>query len=400
MKPTFRETADRQLAEMKFTESMRLSVLVQGRRRHVALRRSLIAVACALVLLLGFVAYRFALPGNAPDTVAAYGQDGALSFSSPRCRLAITSVRWEGYWLTIEYTLTSTADESVLMVRSPFTADDDALIEDTSGAYFKAYAEEALCLQPGETLCLTARLRIENCAPGQTLELRLRADLFTPAIEISIPEDLLTNAEGPFLVKLDEHRVDIISAARGSKNASAATTPSECVEYIDYPTSVWTSTADRSYATLPGMLVNDGIAAEYEKLGAYFFVTVPGELTTQSMIRSGATAGNGLFSVEIDDAVFSPDSTAFSIIIRPEKPLLRKEARKFYAQFSSADGALCEKVELTPYILPASEASSANLICYYDGVLGFAPANVTIICEWSDGDISGTAEAVFADASN
>lgn len=395
MKPTFRETADKQLSEIKFTDSMKFSVLVHGRRRFHRVSRIVLAVACTGILLTCALLLRFGIPLSFPDTVVSPGLPSGQSFSSQHCVVTITGCRWEGHWLSIDYAVTSRAETPALIIRSPFYTESEVLIENTESTYFKAYAEEALYIKPGETIELTSHLRAEDCQPGQTIAVNLRVDMLAPIIDILTPEKLPATADGPFLVKLDEHRIDIISGTREVSGTSNSVSGS-ATEYIDYPTAVWTSTLERNYASVPIQLVRDGIASDREKVEVCFTVTTPASYVGSTMIRSGATSGNGLFSVEIDRAYFYSDSTELSLIITPEKPLLRKDSRTFSVRFTSADGELCETFELTPWLLPAAAGASNVVRCYFDRALEFPPAEVSVICEWSDGDASGTAEATFA----
>ena len=70
MRPTFRETADKKLSEMTFTENMCLSVIVRGRRRVHYVRRFAAAAAALIIILTGISAAVFFRPETAPDNVA------------------------------------------------------------------------------------------------------------------------------------------------------------------------------------------------------------------------------------------------------------------------------------------------------------------------------------------
>lgn len=395
MKPKFRDIADRQLSDVKFTDSMKLYVLVHGRRRFRRVSRSILAAACACLLLACALLLRFGVRHSFPDTVVSPGNMSSQSFSSQHCTVTITGCRWNGHKLSIDYAVTSNAGAPALIIRSPFYTESDALVEDSESVYFKAYAEEALYICPGETLELTSQLRAEDCHPGQTIAINLRVDMLAPVIDVLRPEELPASADGPFLVKLDERRVDIISGTRQVSGSSGSVSGS-ATEYIDYPTAVWTSTLDRSYASLPIQLVRDGVASDREKVEVCFTITAPASYVDSAMIRSGATSGNGLFSVEIDLAYFCSDSTELSLTITPEKPLLRKDSRTFFVRFTSADGELVKTFELTPWMLPAADGDSDAIRCYFDRTLDFTPDEVAVICEWSGGGASGSAEAVFA----
>lgn len=220
MKPSFRETADDRLSDLKFSESMKLSVLVQGRRSARPGYIRYAAIACAFIVMLGAFMFLKIAPG--PDrqilTVLPAGQ----RFSSPGMEIVVTSTNWDGYYMTIDYTVSSSSSEDTVIALTPFSTADGSLIDITDG--LPTPAESLVCLSPSKSVSRTANLRINDYQPGETVEVRLEADMYisgstTPSEHVTalvsavVPGNLCTgtlirsgvsNGNGLFGVKVNK----------------------------------------------------------------------------------------------------------------------------------------------------------------------------------------------------
>lgn len=384
MKPTFRETVDKQLGGMRFTDEMKLHVLAGCRRRRFSPHRLIFAAACAALLIIGAgLMLRMGLQ-SAPDTVAAPGYPVGQRFSSPGYDLVIDSYEWVGYELTIGCTVFSRADSPALIIRSPFEC-EGRLIED-GDAFLRPYAENALIISPGGQVRFEVTLRMHGCAPGQTFPIRLRADFMQPAAEILSPGNVPATTDTPMLVSDGSGSVDLISGAYADRYGDTV--------FIDYPTPVWAVTMERNYAQLPRMLIDDGIAGgAYETIEASLTATVPSTSRTGTLITNAAEAGNGLFYVTAESAAFTPDGSALHAVIVPGRALMRKAEYTFAIRFTGAGGALEEEYSIAPYIV--NTAYDGSITIYFDSLLDFAPESIVFTCEWTDGGASGAAEAAF-----
>lgn len=220
MKPSFREAADKRLNELTFTDTMKLSVLVRGRRSARPRYLRYAAVACALLLMVSAFALLSIKPH--PDRIIIPDLPAGQKFSSPGMDIVVTSSSWDGYYLSIDYTVSSSFSEDTVIALAPFTSSDASLIEMTGG--IPAAEETMVCLSPGKAVSRTAKLRIDGCKPGDTVEARLEADLYlsgsaapsehvTALVTSVVPADLCTgtlirsgvnNGNGLFGVKINK----------------------------------------------------------------------------------------------------------------------------------------------------------------------------------------------------
>lgn len=382
MKPTFREAADERLAALKFSDDMKLAVLAGCRRRRFPAARLLIAAACIVLLAAGAGMFMHFRPSGAPDTVAAPGYPVGQRFSSPSCDLVIDSYEWNGYDLTIGFTVTSRADYRAIMIRSPFES-EGKLVEST-GIAFRPYAENALVIDPGERVHFTIKLRMNNCAPGMTFPIRMQTDFLQPISDIIPAENVPEAADAPMLVSEGDITADIISGTYADRYGD--------IQYIDWPTPVWAHTADRNYAVVRRMPANEGLVYDNsEKIDISLTVTVPSTSRTGTLVTR-STTGNGLFYVTIESAVLTPTGSALQAVIVPAAPLTRKESYDFTLSFTAAGGTLSCEYPIASYII---YNSNGEILIYFDRTLDFAPETITFTCEWTDGGASGVAEAAF-----
>jgi len=219
LKPSFREAADRRLNELTFTDTMKLSVLVQGRRSTRPRYLRYAAMACALLLMVSAFALLSINPH--PDRISIPDLPAGQKFSSPGMDIVVTSSSWDGYYLSIDYTVSSNSDDDIVIALSPFTSSGASLVEMADGV--PAVEETIVCLSPGKTVSHTARLRIDGCKPGDSAEARLEADLYisgssepsehvTALVSTEVPAELRTgtlirsgvnNGNGLFGVKIN-----------------------------------------------------------------------------------------------------------------------------------------------------------------------------------------------------
>lgn len=305
MKENFRQAADRQLSDVKFTESMKLNVLASAARTKRPAYTKYLAAAAILVIIFG-AALMYGISPS-PDNIAG-NNPGITQFTSDDIHLTVTSVDWSGYFLTVGYTLESKAETDLNIEISPFIVEDDALYADAG--------TETFILASGERVLLTSCLKAADCRPGQNTAVRFTAK-----------------------------------------------------------------------ATAPGK-------AAYV-LPASIDVTVPAEMRLGTIIKTGETSSNGLFSATVGEAVFTPQRTSLKLTVSAEQALRQKESCEFFITFSSADGDIRETFPLPEYRVQEEYSVIHETLYIFDETLSFAPAEITITCDWKKGDTSGTAEACF-----
>ena len=195
MKPSFREIADRQLAGITFTDEMQFGVILKARRRKTARRIGFTAAACACAALAG----AFVLFGRMPSPDGILPSPGpALNrFSSQNAEIIVKSCELDGYYLSIDYAVASRSENSIQMVTGPFIAADDAFIETENGTPVDPDTQRTLNLAPGETVNLSASLRIDDCRPGKTAEIRLNSDIYVSGSAESEQLNALITTEIP-----------------------------------------------------------------------------------------------------------------------------------------------------------------------------------------------------------
>lgn len=317
MKPTFREAVDKQLSGIKFTDEMKLNVLIQSRRRRHIHSAVFAVTACACAVFAGAFFLYNRIP--APDPRITDAPPSILTVSSENADIAINSCEWEGYYLNIDYTVSSKSQNVVQLKSSPFITADNALIETENGMPVSESTERALYLAPGESIQHTASLRADRCQPEDTVEIKLASDIYT-----------LDNSSIP--------------------------------EHVD---------------TL--------ITAE-----------VPSDFHKGTYINSGETSANGMFSVEINKGYFNPEETSLLFTITSSRTLLRKSDTSFRIRFTNEAGDVSVEYPLNPSKVNSNSSRTGEDIFSFNTVLNFAPAEIRIICEWSEDGNNGTAEAVFA----
>ena len=133
----------------------------------------------------------------------------------------------------------------------------------------------------------------------------------------------------------------------------------------------------------------------FSELPVSIAITVPDDIRTGTIIRSGETSANGLFSATISEAVFTPEKTELKMTVSTEHALRRKEEYAFFLTLSSSDGKLRETFPLSEYTVLNEDVIVSESVYLFDETLSFAPAEITVTCEWKNCDTSGTAEASF-----
>ena len=123
---------------------------------------------------------------------------------------------------------------------------------------------------------------------------------------------------------------------------------------------------------------------------------VPSDFRKGTYISSGETAANGMFSVEINKGYFDPDETSLLFTITSSRTLLRKSGASFRIRFTNEAGDVSVEYPLNPSKVNSNAGRTGEDIFSFNTVLHFAPAEIRIICEWSEDGNIGTAEAVFA----
>jgi len=212
MRPTFRETADNKLSEMKFSETMRLSVIVRGRRRVHYVRRFAAAAAALIMILTGISAAVFFRPDSAPDYVASpgptYEYTDLAIFSSENFDVYVTDFDQSGMQINMKWRLVSRADYDALVIRSPFFDDEMKpqneveITETACEPEFPSYAEQAVLLPAGGQLSFSAQLSLSEWNPGEEALASVRFDFLKPAIGFT-PTEYVTLTESPILIDLD-----------------------------------------------------------------------------------------------------------------------------------------------------------------------------------------------------
>lgn len=305
MKDNFREIADRKLADVTFTDSMKLNVLASARRKQKP--AYLKYAAAAAMLLIMFAAALIYGTSPAPDNIAG-NIPGLYQFATDDIKLTVTDLDWSGYCLNISYTIQSKADTELEIVIGPFAAESDSLYAENEAA--------RLTLMPGEHMNLSSSMTIAKCRPGQDTAINFTAKVAAPGKTVS-----------------------------------------------ELPVSI--------------------------------VITVPADMRTGTIIKSGETSSNGLFSATINEAVFIPEKTELKMTVSAEHALRSKEEYAFFITLSSSDGKLSETFPLSEYTVLKEDDMVSESVYLFDETLSFAPAEITVTCEWKNGDTSGTADASF-----
>lgn len=272
MRPTFRETVDKELSNLKFTENMRLSVIVHGRRRVHYTRRIVSIAAVFLLLLSGVTVFLSLRPDAAPDRIAVTSpiENPASEniYSSDNFDVILNSFSHEGMHLYLSYSLASRADHDVIVIRSPFEDDDINIqnritIEETKvEPAFAPYAEQAIYLPAGGCIDFEMTVSMGSWLPGDTAELKLRFDFLKPAIDIT-PEKNISLTDAPLLILTDELHVDIAHAVTALTEIPIEIIPENQKYTIrDWPNDLWAHSMDRSYSDLPRQLAKDGVTED------------------------------------------------------------------------------------------------------------------------------------------
>ncbi|MBQ4089144.1 MAG: hypothetical protein IJC56_04600 [Clostridia bacterium] len=281
MRPTFRETADKKLSEMTFTENMRLSVIVRGRRRVHYVRRFAAAAAALIIILTGISATVFFRPKSAPDHVASPGQTydylSPAIFSSENFDVYVTEFDQSGMHIDMEWRLVSRADYDALVIRSPFFDDEMKpqskveISETFCEPEFPSYAEQAVLLPAGGQLQFSAQLSLSEWNPGEEALASVRFDFLKPALAFT-PTELMTLTEAPLLIDLDGVHIDIARAAtERTDNLNTVIPENEQIVVRDWPDDTWAYYKTCDYYYMPRWLETDGfVADEGEKIEVSF----------------------------------------------------------------------------------------------------------------------------------
>lgn len=291
MRPTFRETADKKLSEMTFTENMCLSVIVRGRRRVHYVRRFAAAAAALIIILTGISAAVFFRPEIAPDNVASPGQAleylSPTIFSSENFDVYVTEFDQAGMYIDMEWRLVSRADYDAIVIRSPFFDDEMKpqnkveIAEISCEPEFPSYAEQAVLLPAGGQLSFSAQLSLNEWKPGEEALACVRFDFLKPAIGFT-PTEFMTLTESPILIDLDGVHIDIARAAtERTDNLNTVIPENEQIVVRDWPDDTWAYYKTCDYYYMPRWLETDGfVADEGEKIEVLFSLSNQPETIT------------------------------------------------------------------------------------------------------------------------
>ena len=291
MRPSFRETADNKLSEMKFTENMYLSVIVRSRRRVHYVRRLAAAAAALIIILTGISAALIYRPDSAPDYVASpsqtYDYRDPVIFSSENFDVYVTEFDQSGMYINLEWCLVSRAGYDAIVIRSPFYDDEmkpqnEVKITETyCEPEFPSYAEQAILLPAGGQAGFSAQLSLSEWKSGEEALASVRFDFLKPAIGFTSAEHI-TLAESPLLIDLDGIHIDIArSATENTDNTTTVMLENLQIVLRDWPNDEWMYNKTCDYYYMPGWLEADGIAAdEGEKIEVSFELTNQPETIT------------------------------------------------------------------------------------------------------------------------
>lgn len=272
MRPTFRETADKQLSGLKFTENMRLGVIVRGRRRVHYTRRIAAAAAVFLAMLTGISAFFALRPDGAPDNVAAPGSTYEYMqpqiFSSENFDIYVTEFDHSGMYIDISYSLVSRAESDVIVIRSPFYDDEPrpqnevTVTETLCEPEFPTFAEQAILLPAGGQTDFDMHLSLSEWKRGEEAVPCVRFDFLKPAVGFT-PAEYLTLAETPLLIELDDIHIDIARAAtEKTDNPSTVMVENAQISVRDWPSDTWAYYKTCDYRDVPRWLAADGFVED------------------------------------------------------------------------------------------------------------------------------------------